>query len=423
MEKSSDKDKFPGLRLHTRNFPVAQSENTDSLQTDIRELVQELDTRRTELEQQNKDLRQALLEFEKSNRRSVDRSGSSLVGPADLHCKENQYRAVGRDIASLKKAEEELQQESRLRQLFLDALPCIALLVKSETRQIVAFNKAALAAGAVCGTTCYTVCAQGENPCSWCLAPKLWATGQQQNAQFRAFGKYWDAYWVLVDADHFLHYLFDITEKHDLVASLRDRNERLSCEIATRKTTELELQEARTNLEQQVKERTVELTDTVDELKNVLKILLMREKELQEKNRELVDTNTALSIMLKRRELEHEDIRKEYATKTGEMVLPLLKKAQNQATGATKDYLETAQANLLDVFSKLPHNIVPPDTKLAPRELQIVHYIRLDKTSKEIADLLDLSVRTIESYRENIRKKLRLKNQKKNLKKFITSYL
>jgi len=40
-----------------------------------------------------------------------------------------------------------------------------------------------------------------------------------------------------------------------------------------------------------------------------------------------------------------------------------------------------------------------------------------------MADLLGISVRTVESYRENIRKKLRIKNQKKNLKRFITSLL
>ncbi len=225
------------------------------------------------------------------------------------------------------------------------------------------------------------------------------------------------------DIDDLLNKAKRSFEKQDLVARLRDQNEQLNCEIATRKTTEKKLQEARTNLEQLVKERTAELTDTVGELQTVLTTLLARENELQVKNRELLDTNTALTIILKRRDREHEDIRKEFAVKIGEMVLPLLKKAQNQTSGAAKDYLETAQANLLDVFAKLPRNIVLPDTKLAPRELQIVHYIRLDKTSKEIADLLDLSVRTIESYRENIRKKLRIKNQKKNLKKFITSYL
>jgi DNA-binding NarL/FixJ family response regulator len=103
------------------------------------------------------------------------------------------------------------------------------------------------------------------------------------------------------------------------------------------------------------------------------------------------------------------------------MVLPLLKKAQTRVSGPAKDYVRTAQANLLDVFSTHPHDTALTSAKLAPRELQVIHYIRQGKTSKEIADLLNLSVRTIESYRENIRKKLRIKNQKKNLKKFITS--
>ncbi len=212
-------------------------------------------------------------------------------------------------------------------------------------------------------------------------------------------------------------------EKQDLVAKLRDQNEQLKNEIATRKTIELKLQAARANLEQQVEARTAELTDTVDELNTVLKKLLIREKELQEKNHELYDINTALSTMLKRREREHNDIRKEIAAKTVEMVLPLLKKAQSKVTGSARDYMATAQANLLDVFSGHSHDLALINAKLAPRELQIVHYIRQNKTSKEIADILGLTVSTVESYRENIRKKLRLKNQKINLKKFLTSTL
>jgi DNA-binding CsgD family transcriptional regulator len=76
---------------------------------------------------------------------------------------------------------------------------------------------------------------------------------------------------------------------------------------------------------------------------------------------------------------------------------------------------------LLNIFSEHTHDIVLLNAKLAPRELQIIHYIRQDKTSKETADLLGLKLSTIESYRENIRKKLKIKNKKINLKKFITS--
>ena len=188
-------------------------------------------------------------------------------------------------------------------------------------------------------------------------------------------------------------------------------------------STQQSLREARADLERQVEERTADLSRTVDELKTALETLLLREKELQEKNRELHDINATLNVMLKRRDQEHSEIRREIAAKTVETVLPLLKKAQSRANGSTRDYMETAQANLLDVFSEHPHDSILTTAKLAPRELQIVHYIRQNKTTKEIADLLGLSVRTIESYRENIRKKLRITNKKKNLKKFITSLL
>ena len=212
-------------------------------------------------------------------------------------------------------------------------------------------------------------------------------------------------------------------ETQDLIVKLREQNERLKSEIALRKTIEEKLQESHANLEQQVEKRTKELTHSLDELKSVLDTLLIKEKELNKKNRELHEANTTLSTILKRREREHNDIREDLAAQTREMVLPLLRKAQKGATGYTKSYIETAKANLLDISSEHSHDIVLTNAKLSPRELQIVHYIRQDKTSKEMADILDLKVNTIESYRENIRKKLRLTNQKINLKKFITSRL
>jgi PAS domain S-box-containing protein len=156
-----------------------------------------------------------------------------------------EYQAVGRDITKLKDAKEKLQNEFRLRQLFLDALPCIALLLKSETRQIVAFNKAALAAGAVPGKQCYATCVQKESPCSWCLAPKLWSTGEPQNSQFWAFDTYWDAYWVPVDEDHYLHYLFDITEKQKTKEALVKAHDELEQRVAERT---LELQKSHQQL-------------------------------------------------------------------------------------------------------------------------------------------------------------------------------
>jgi DNA-binding NarL/FixJ family response regulator len=225
------------------------------------------------------------------------------------------------------------------------------------------------------------------------------------------------------DIDDLLNKARHSLERQDLVAELRNHNARLQKEMAARRAIELELQESHLSLERQVRQRTAELTHTVDELKGALATVRTKEQELQEINRELQDINTTFSTMLKRRDREHDAIRQELAARIGKMVLPMLTKARAQVTGVALNYLDIAQANLLDVVSEQPHDLVLVNARLAPRELQIVHYLRQNKTSKEMAELLDISVRTVESYRENIRKKLRIKNQKKNLKKFITSII
>ncbi|MCB2182624.1 MAG: response regulator [Desulfobulbaceae bacterium] len=210
-------------------------------------------------------------------------------------------------------------------------------------------------------------------------------------------------------------------EKQDLIARLRDRNEKLKSEISARKIIEKELEASRDNLEQKVNERTAELTSTVNKLRAALKTVRSKEEELAEKNRELCDVNAALSVMLKRRDKELGGIRGEIAAETEKLVTPLLKKAQCKLTGTARDYLETAQLNLMHIFSEQSPDSVLKLAHLAPRELQVIHYIRQNKSTKEIADLLGLSPRTVESYRENIREKIGIKNQKKSLKKFITS--
>ena len=210
-------------------------------------------------------------------------------------------------------------------------------------------------------------------------------------------------------------------ERQDMLLRLHEQNVQLRHEIAARKSIERRLSESHATLEEKVEQRTAELSTVVKELEAALERLVARERELEANNLEVSEINSALSAMLKRRDREHKDLRKEIAQKTVEMVLPLIKKAESRASGSVKNYLETARENLLDTFSEHPQDSVFVTAKLAPRELQVVHYIRQDKSSKEIAELLQLTVSTVDSYRENIRKKLRIKNKKINLKKFITS--
>ncbi len=117
------------------------------------------------------------------------------------------------DITDRKRAEEALRENVRLNQVLLDAFPCVALLMRPQTREIVVSNKAAMEIGAVPGTTCFGTWAQRTDPCPWCLAPEVWATGESRHLEVQYMGIDWDAYWIPVSADLYMHFAFDVTDR------------------------------------------------------------------------------------------------------------------------------------------------------------------------------------------------------------------
>ena len=66
---------------------------------------------------------------------------------------------------------------------------------------------------------------------------------------------------------------------------------------------------------------------------------------------------------------------------------------------------------LVDRFTAGGHYVsLNPIDRLSNRELQILHFIGKGTSTREIAVALDLSVKTVESHRQRIKKKLRIKD-------------
>ncbi len=149
------------------------------------------------------------------------------------------------DNSEKKKLEQKLndvEKKSRvnsfLARLFMESMSCIVLLLKPGTREIVMSNQKGIEVGALPGKHCYETWGQRKNPCPWCLAPKVWETGEPQHSIINALGTIWEANWVAIRKDLYLYYAFDITDQAKRVQKLEDLS-KLKAELVTRTSHEL----------------------------------------------------------------------------------------------------------------------------------------------------------------------------------------
>ena len=134
---------------------------------------------------------------------------------------------ITRDITDRKQAEKNLIEEIHTRSILLDNIPgCIALILRKDTREIIASNKYAREIGAVPGTTCFATCAERDNNCPFCLAPELWATGQSQKMEVEYRGTWYEGIWVPLSEDLYVHYIFDITNRKLIEEALYESEEK-----------------------------------------------------------------------------------------------------------------------------------------------------------------------------------------------------
>lgn len=142
-----------------------------------------------------------------------------------------------------------------------------------------------------------------------------------------------------------------------------------------------------------------------------------REIKLQSKSKTLEELNVALKVLLEKRTQDKEEVEERVVSNVKLLVEPYLTKLagagldENQAA-----YLGILKANLEDIASPLAKKLSSEQYRLTPREMHVAMLIKEGKTTKEIAELLHSSGRTIEFHRENLRKKLDLRTRKSNLR-------
>ena len=158
----------------------------------------------------------------------------------------------------------------------------------------------------------------------------------------------------------------------------------------------------------------------MDEHNKADKALREREKELKIKSTSLEEVNTALRVLLKRRDEDKTEIEDKVIFNVTELVLPFLEKLKKTKLDQKQlAYLQILQSNLTDITSPFSRRLSSRFISLTPTQIVVANLIKAGKSSKEIAELMNLSSRTIDSYRESIRKKMNIKNKKANLRSHL----
>lgn len=178
-------------------------------------------------------------------------------------------------------------------------------------------------------------------------------------------------------------------------------------DISETKRAEEELSDARDELELRVQERTEELRKAND--------------ALHEKTTHLEDVNTALRVLLDKREKDKYNLEEKVLLNVKEYLIPYINRLKNgPLTKNQRHCIEFLESGLQDIISPFAQKLTSWYMHITPGELQVANLVKEGRTSKEIAEILNSTERAVVAHRTNLRKKFGLK-KKTNLRTYLLS--
>lgn len=148
--------------------------------------------------------------------------------------------------------------------------------------------------------------------------------------------------------------------------------------------------------------------------------LKKKEKELSQQKKMLEDSNIALRVLLEHRQQDRVHMEENILANVQKLVKPYLEELRFQKPDErNRNLVAIIESRLEELTSPFLNRLTSLHRLLTPREIDVAVLVREGRTSKEIAELLTVSVSGVDFHRKKIRKKLGLANEKSNLRSYL----
>ena len=148
--------------------------------------------------------------------------------------------------------------------------------------------------------------------------------------------------------------------------------------------------------------------------------LRRKEEELFQQKKMLEETNVALNVLLEHREKDRQNLEENVLANVRKLVVPFVEELHTRISdGRSRNLVEIISQRLEEIASPFLNRLSALNRLLTPREIEVAALVRDGKTSKEIAEILVMSVSGVDFHRKQIRNKLGLTNEKSNLRSYL----